>query len=48
MNLEAGQIEIHRHPSGARYGNIHAPRADETFSPVAFPDLTLALRDLLG
>jgi Uma2 family endonuclease len=48
VNLDAGRIEIHRDPSGARYGNIHLPSADETFSPVAFPDLTLTLRDLLG
>ena len=48
VDLESGTLEIHREPRGAAYRDIPVPRADETFSPAAFPDLTLTRRDLLG
>jgi Uma2 family endonuclease len=48
VDLDAGRLEIHLGAGGARYSNVRTPRADEIFSPVAFPDLTLTLRDLLG
>lgn len=48
IDLDASQLEIHRRPGGSRYDTVHTPRADEPFAPLAFPDLTLTLRDLLG
>ena len=48
IDLDASQLEIHRRPGDGRYDTVHTPRADEPFAPLAFPDLTLTLRDLLG
>jgi Uma2 family endonuclease len=48
VDLEAGRLEIHRGPGGAGYREARMPPAGEPFSPVAFPDLALSLRDLLG
>ncbi|MGH7325353.1 MAG: Uma2 family endonuclease [Candidatus Rokuibacteriota bacterium] len=48
VDLEAGRIEIHRGVAGARYRDVRLPRADEPFSPTAFPDLIVTLGDLLG
>ena len=48
IDLDAGRLEIHRDPSEAGYGSIRIPRPGDSFSPAAFPDLTLTLRNLLG
>jgi Uma2 family endonuclease len=48
VDLDGGRVELHRGPSGGRYRDVRAPRADEPFSPAAFPELTVRLRDLLG
>lgn len=48
VDIDSSQLEIHRGPSGAGYREIRMPAADDTFSPAAFPDLVLTLRDLLG
>ena len=45
---EDDRVEIHRAPGGSGYRDVSMPRPDERFSPVAFPDLTITLRDLLG
>ena len=45
VDLDAGRLEIHR---GAGYRDVRIPRTDETFSPSAFVDLPLTVRDLLG
>ena len=45
VDLDAGRLEIHR---GAGYRDVRIPRTDETFSPGAFVDLPLTVRDLLG
>jgi len=45
VDLDAGRLEIHR---GAGYRDVRIPRIDETFSPGAFVDLPLTVRDLLG
>ena len=45
VDLDAGRLEIHR---GAGYRDVHIPRTGETFSPGAFVDLPLTVRDLLG
>ena len=48
VDLDTGRVEIHREPRGAGYRDVRIPRADETFSPAAFADLALTVRDLLG
>jgi Uma2 family endonuclease len=48
VNIDAGRVEIHHGRGRARYRVVRVPGADETFSPSAFPDLTVTLRDLLG
>ena len=47
-NIDARRLEMHQGRGRARYHTVHLPAEDETFSPAAFPDLTLTLRDLLG
>ena len=48
VNLDSSRAEIHRSPGGAGHPDVRVARADEAFSPAAFPDLTVTLRDLLG
>jgi Uma2 family endonuclease len=48
VDLQSSTLEIQREPRGATYRDIRVARADETFSPAVFPDLTLTRRDLLG
>jgi hypothetical protein len=48
VDLAADLVERHRDETGGRYREVHVPRPDEPFSPVAFPDLMVTLRDLLG
>ncbi|HEV8584012.1 MAG TPA: Uma2 family endonuclease [Methylomirabilota bacterium] len=48
VDLDAGRLEIHRAATGGAYRDVRIPRAGETFSPGAFADLVLTLRDLLG
>ena len=48
VDLDSGRLEVHRGAGGAGYRDVRVLRADEMFSPVAFPDLTLTLRDLIG
>jgi Uma2 family endonuclease len=47
-DLDSGRLEIHRNAGGVGYRDVRLPRADEAFSPAAFPDLSVTLRDLLG
>ena len=47
-DIDSGRLEIHRGAGSTGYRDVRLPRADETFSPAALPDLTLSLRDLLG
>jgi Uma2 family endonuclease len=48
VDLDSGKLEIHRAAGGAGYRDVRVLRADETFSPTAFPDLAITLRDLIG
>ena len=48
VDLDTGRVEIHHEPRGAGYRDVRIPRADETFSPAAFADLALTVRDLFG
>ena len=47
-NVDARRLEIHRNPGRLRYRNVRLPTASETFSPAAFPDVRLTIRDLFG
>jgi Uma2 family endonuclease len=48
IDLDARRLEIHRDPGNRGYRDVRVVAADETFSPTAFPELTLTRRDLLG
>ena len=48
VDLDSGRVEVHRGPSGAGYRDVRVVGADERLSPLAFPDLTVTLRDLIG
>ena len=48
VDLDSGRVEIHRSPGSSGYRDVQIVGADETFSPLAFPLLTVTLRDLLG
>jgi len=40
--------EVHREPTNAGYGDVRVLRRGERLSPLAFPDLTLTVDELLG
>ena len=48
VDLEANRVQIHRDPGSSGYREVFVPGADERFAPLAFLDLTLTRRDLLG
>ncbi len=48
VNLRADAIEVHREPTNAGYGDVRVLRRGERLSPLAFPDLTLTVDELLG
>lgn len=48
VNLPDRQLEIYRHPTLGGYGEQRWLQPGETLTPTAFPDLTLAVDDILG
>ena len=48
IDLEASRVEVHRGPGSSSYRDASIPPVDERFAPLAFPDLTVTVRDLLG
>ena len=48
VDLERGQVEVYRRPGGEGYGEVRTLGRGEGLSPLAFPDLTLAVDDILG
>jgi Uma2 family endonuclease len=48
LNLVAGRLEVHRHPTSDGYRDVHRLQRGESVVPQAFPDLVLAINDLLG
>jgi len=48
VDLDSGRVEVHRGPSSAGYRDVRVVGADERLSPLASPDLTVTLRDLIG
>ena len=47
LNLEDDQLEIHRQPEGAGYRELLTIPADGTASPLAFPDVTISLSEII-
>jgi hypothetical protein len=48
VDLQAGPIEIHYGAAESQYREVRLPRADEPFSPRAFPELVVTRGDVLG
>jgi Uma2 family endonuclease len=48
MNLVDEQIEIHREPAPDGYRSARIAKSGDTIQPVAFPDVTLAVADILS
>jgi Uma2 family endonuclease len=48
VDLDSQRVELHRRPVAARYVDVRLPARSEPFSPLAFPDVTTTLTDLLG
>jgi Uma2 family endonuclease len=48
VNLVDGQIEVHRDPSPAGYQTIESAQRGDAISLVAFPDISIAVTDILG
>jgi Uma2 family endonuclease len=47
-DLRNDQLLVHRNPEGDRYTTSQAMRRGDSISPLAFPDLTTRIEDLLG
>jgi Uma2 family endonuclease len=47
LDVERRVLEVYRRPSGERYEEVTALRAGATVTLVAFPDVTIAVSDLL-
>lgn len=48
VDLNAERVEVHRAPTPDGYRDMRVLRRGESLAPAAFPDLTLAVDDLLG
>jgi len=48
LDLTTERVEIFREPSGHHYGEVVGLERGAALAPLAFPDLTLVVDDLLG
>jgi Uma2 family endonuclease len=48
VDVQDGVIEVHTSPSGSRYGSVRRFGRGELLSPLAFPDLRLAVDEVFG
>jgi Uma2 family endonuclease len=48
VNLPGDHVEVHRQPSGESYADVRTARRGETVTPLAFPDLSLSVEEILG
>jgi Uma2 family endonuclease len=48
VDLAGDQIDVNRDPAAGMYTRVRALRRGESVVPEAFPDLTIAIADLLG
>ena len=47
-DLNAGRVTIYRDPGPSGYASTRVARRGETISPLAFPDLTISVEDVVG
>jgi len=47
LDVSTGHVEIHRQPTAGGYGDVHLLQQGELITPLAFPDLALAVDDFL-
>ena len=47
VNLEQDHVAVYREPTRAGYRTVHLAQRDETIHPTAFPDLAIAVADIL-
>jgi Uma2 family endonuclease len=48
LDLTRDRVEVHRDPTAGGYRDVHALGRGESVAPEAFPDLTIAIANLLG
>jgi Uma2 family endonuclease len=48
VDLAGEAVEVYREPSPGGYGLVEQRRRGETVSPAAFPDLEIAVAEILG
>ena len=48
VDVDQRRVEVHRGPGARGYQDVRAPGRDDHFSPLAFPDISVTLTDLLG
>jgi Uma2 family endonuclease len=48
VDLTAARVEVHRQPAARGYRNVQGLTRSASVVPVAFPDLTIDLVDVLG
>jgi Uma2 family endonuclease len=48
VNLVARTIDVFRKPNEAGYGETQTLKRGESVAPSAFPELTVAVNDILG
>lgn len=48
VDLSAQRVEISSHPENGRFTQQRTATMDDTVSPLAFPDVRVAVRELLG
>lgn len=48
VDVQADVIEVHTNPSGSRYGSVRRFGRGEFLSPLAFPDLRVAVDEVFG
>lgn len=48
VDLTGDRVEVHRDPTAGGYSQVRALGRGESLVPQAFPDLTIAVADLLG
>lgn len=48
VDVDAGRISLYRTPGHRSYRDVLVPAPGESFTPLAFPDITVTLADLLG
>ena len=48
VDLETNAVEVYRQPSGGGYGDVQRLTPGDHVSPSAFPEVSLAVADILG